>query len=343
MASRCLCLILAVIAAATGSGDDRIRVVLDASEADRVLSIVAAHQAGEAVAEADWQALFGTEPYRRLKQREASMRRDFSDEEFKAFVTSDQLAARREVLGSLVADWKRADLVVAARRILAYLPEAAVIHAKVFPVIKPRDNSFVFDTNADPTIFLAVNEQMTTDRFVNTVAHEAHHIGLASTKKQYEARVATLPARPRKAAMWMGAFGEGLAMLAAAGGPDVPPTAAEGPLEQANWSAGMANLDQQFAQLDAFFAQVVDGKLEGEAADRKAAEFYGEIRGPWYFVGYHMAVTIERRFGRAALIECMLDYRQLLVRYNDAAAAINGTGSARLPVWSAAVLAAVSR
>jgi hypothetical protein len=335
-------LILAASAAATGSGDDRIRVVLDASEADRVLSIVAAHQDGEAVADADWQALFATEPYRRLKQREASMRRDFSDEEFKAFVTSDRLAARRKVLGSLVADWKRADLVAAARRVLVYLPEAAVIHAKVFPVIKPRDNSFVFDVDADPTIFLALNEKMTADRFVNTVAHEAHHIGLASTDKQYEARVATLPAHARKAAMWMGAFGEGLAMLAAAGGPDVPPTATEGPLEQANWSAGMANLDQQFAELDAFFAQVVDGKLEGEAADRKAAAFYGEIRGPWYFVGYHMAVTIERRFGRAALIECMLDHRQLLVRFNDAAAAMNTTGFVRLPVWSASVISAVN-
>ena len=73
MANRCLGLILAAMAAVTGSGDDRIRVVLDASEADRVLSIVAAHRDGEAVAEADWQVLFGTEHYRRLKQREASM------------------------------------------------------------------------------------------------------------------------------------------------------------------------------------------------------------------------------------------------------------------------------
>jgi hypothetical protein len=63
-----------------------------------------------------------------------------------------------------------------------------------------------------------------------------------------------------------------------------------------------------------------------------AAEFYG-VQGPWYTVGWKMAVTVERRFGRAALIECLRDPRRLLARYNAAA----GDSLAR---WSPALLAA---
>lgn len=110
-----------------------------------------------------------------------------------------------------------------------------------------------------------------------------HHIGLAGTDKQYEARVGALAPHAKKAAVWMGAFGEGLAMLAAAGGPSVPPTASEGPEEQQNWQEGMAKIDAEFAALQTFFRQVLDGTLEGDAADRNAASFFGEIRGPWYY------------------------------------------------------------
>ncbi len=36
-----------------------------------------------------------------------------------------------------------------------------------------------------------------------------------------------------------------------------------------------------------------------------------------------MAVMVEKRFGRRALIQCMLDRRLLLVRYNQAAEELN--------------------
>ena len=55
------------------------------------------------------------------------------------------------------------------------------------------------------------------------MAHESHHIGFAEAGRRYDAQIASLPEDARKAAAWMGAFGEGLAVLAAAGGPDVHP------------------------------------------------------------------------------------------------------------------------
>jgi endonuclease YncB( thermonuclease family) len=47
-----------------------------------------------------------------------------------------------------------------------------------------------------------------------------------------------------------------------------------------------------------------------------------------------MAVMVEKRFGRPALIETMLDPRRLLVLYNQVAAEQNAAGKEHLPLWS---------
>src|SRR4051812_48040340 len=124
---------LIVCSASPSLGDDRVRVVFDSSEADGVLAILDKRAAGTPVSGDDWRALFSTEPYRRLKERESSMHRDVSDDAFKAFVLSDALLAKRAVLAATLAAWKRADLRQAGERTLACLPPHAVIHAKVFP------------------------------------------------------------------------------------------------------------------------------------------------------------------------------------------------------------------
>jgi hypothetical protein len=50
---------------------------------------------------------------------------------------------------------------------------------------------------------------------------------------------------------------------------------------------------------------------------------------------------VEKRFGREALIQTMLDPRRLLVLYNQAAAEQNRAGEAQLPRWSEEVLGQV--
>jgi len=55
-----------------------------------------------------------------------------------------------------------------------------------------------------------------------------------------------------------------------------------------------------------------------------------------------MSVVIEKRYGRAKLIECMTDPRELLVTYNQAAAEHNRTHSDdQLALWSPELLQAI--
>jgi len=164
---------------------ERVQVKLDTSEAEGVLAILAKRAQTLPITDADWHTLFATEPYRRLKRREAAMHRDFSDEDFRKFVLSDELARQHSELARALAAWKTADLRAGGLRVLQYLPVQAAIHVKVFPEIKPKHNSFVFDVDTDPAIFLYLDPKVSPEEFDNTVSHEMHHIGLSSTCHLY--------------------------------------------------------------------------------------------------------------------------------------------------------------
>ncbi len=328
-------------AQAASASSDRIQVRVDGTEADAMLAILEANRLGRTPDAGDWQRLFGTEPYRRLKQREASMKRDFTDEEFKSFVLSPDLAKNEKSLGTALAAWRTADIESSARRILSYLPPQARIKATIYIVIKPRTNSFVFELLKDPAIFLYLDPKISAAKFENTVAHELHHVGLASVSAESERVLAGLPPRIRAAVDWMGSFGEGLAMLAAAGSPNVHPHATSDREERERWDRDMARTAPDLKEVESFFLDIIHGRLAGEEAIReKAMSFFG-IQGPWYTVGYSMAALIEKEESRAALIECMIDPRQLLVRYNRAAEKWNAAHPDKKTLWSAELLAAI--
>ena len=136
-----------------------------------------------------------------------------------------------------------------------------------------------------------------------------------------------------------GAFGEGFAMLAAAGGPDADPHAASSPEQHARWDHDLANFNADLGSLQQLFMDVVDQKLTTkEKINEKAYSFFGDAQGAWYTVGYKMAVLVEKRFGRKVLIDCMLDPRQLLARYNQAATEINERDPKKLALWSPELL-----
>lgn len=317
----------------------RIQLQVDTSEADAVLSILFRRAAGQPAVESDWERLFGSEPYRRLKQREAGRKRSFDDADFRQFVLSDPLLKRAAELQRTLTAWKRTDLDATARRVLRYLPAQAQLRAKVFPVIKPQTNSFVFELLTDPTVFLYVDPTVNAAQFENTVAHELHHIGLASVVAEMTTALEELPPRERIAAERMGSFGEGIAMLAAAGGPDIHPHAHSSVKDRARWDADVANFGRDLQSLERFFLDIIDGRFADEAhIVQKASEFFG-VQGPWYTVGWKMAALIEQSYGREALMECMLDPRRLLATYNRAVAAQDS--KERLAFWSDRLIEAV--
>lgn len=308
-----------------------VQVVAD--EADAVLAILLKKKEGREVAEADWQRLFASEGYVRLKKRDAGMGRPIEDADFRTFVLSEALAARADSLAATLARWKNADVSGAARRALAYLPAGARIRAKVYPVIKPRDNSFVFEVKTDPAIFLYLDPSVIADKLENTVAHELHHIGYGGScpPPAAEEQIARLPQANRTALLWMGGFGEGLAMLAAAGGPDIHPHAVSKSEDRERWDRDVARFLEDMRKVEAFFRDILAGRLNEEEAAKAAMPFYGETQGPWYTVGWKMAATIEKALGRDRLIESACDPRKLLAAYNEAARKV---GDGKLPLWS---------
>lgn len=324
---------------------DRVQLVFDTSEADRVLAIVAAHAGGKPIEESQWQALFATEPYKRLKSRQEAIAKRFgdpsivlTDDGFKTFVLSDTLVEHASDLRNALERWKQTDLQAEAQNVLQYLPPTAVIHAKIYPVIKPGTNSFVWEPTTNPAIFLYLDPNVSAAKFTNTVAHELHHIGLASAQAEYDERIKSLPEKARAAAEWVGAFGEGLAMLAAAGGSDVDPHAASTKEEHARWERDLANFGSDLPEVNAFFLDILAGKFATDSAlEEKGGSFFG-TQGPWYTVGYRMAVIVERRYGRGALIQTMLDPRRLLLLYNQAVTEQNAASKEKLPLWSEEVI-----
>ncbi len=335
-------LTLSLLPLAQKSPDDRITLKLDTSESDAVLAILDATAAQRPATAEEWHRLFTCEPYVHLKKREASMHRELSDEDFKRFVLSPELAARRKELAQTLERWKHADLRSAAGNILPYLPADARIRASVYPVIKPQSNSFVFETNSDPAIFLYLDPEKPEASFQNTVAHEMHHIGLANANAAYGKIADSAPEPKREVLTWIGAFGEGLAVLAAAGSTDVHPMQSEPEADRIRWDQDMKFWTRQFGDVNQFFLDTLHGGFKDkEVTDHVGFHFFG-YRGAWYQVGYKMAVVVEKKYGRAALIEGMADPRKLLLRYNQAAGEINATGPAeKLPLWSDEVVAAL--
>jgi len=318
-----------------------VRLIRD--EADAVLEILAKRGAGQAVEESDWERLLASEGYVRLKRREAEMGTSFEDDEFRAFVLSEELLGRAATLEKTVDGWCGADVTGAAERALAYLPEGAQVRAKIYPVIKPKENSFVFELETDPAIFLYVDPTKNRAQFENMLAHELHHVGYTSScpSKQASKELAELPRRIRAVVDWTTAFGEGVAMLAAAGGPDIHPHATSDSDDRARWDRDMENLDADLKKLEGFFHDILANRFKTEDEVRAAGFSFFGVQGPWYTVGWKMAATIEEVYGRGRLIECLCDPRKLLPTYNEAAERHNRSARKPLALWSSSVVDAI--
>lgn len=334
-----LSFVLAIaIAAETPAFAQRVQLSLDSSEADAALVILDKEAKHVSPTADNWAELFTTPPYRALKEREASMNRAFTDDAFKDFLSSSDAAAKAQALSQTLRTWRQADLTALGKRMLAWLPGGARIHAKVYPEIKPATNSFVWGEGDSQAIFLYLNPALSRGQFENTVAHECHHIGLNSMNQKQQAMVKNLSEAQQKAVRWIGAFGEGEAMLAASGSPYVHPHAEDDAAARARWDADMARFNEDLAAVERFLLDILDGSVKDPSEiARRAQPFYGG-QGAWYTVGYRMASLVEIRFGRRALTDSMLDPRNLLLLYNRAASERNRHGG-NLALWSPELLA----
>jgi hypothetical protein len=324
--------------ALAAQADPRIQVTVVTDEAEAVLAILDRAEADSA----RWARLFASEGYVRLKEREAGMGRAFTDSSFRAFVLSPELRGRLPALRTALEGWRTLDARAAAARAFAYLPPGTVLRAHIYPVIKPRTNSFVWDLHGNPAIFFYLDPEVAPAKAENTLAHELHHVGFA------EGCPATPDATtgPERARDWLGGFGEGLAVLAAAGGPNVHPHASSPAAERAVWDRDVARWKTDFAALERFLVDVArDRAGTEEEANRRGFTFIATDsvpQGAFYTVGWTMGTTIERELGRAALVGVMCDRPAMLRLYNRAALRINRRGRERMPLWSDALLRLVS-
>jgi hypothetical protein len=348
MTGRSLCgAILAALftCSALAQPSERVVLTLDSSEAEAVLAILDKRALHAEVTDADWQRLLTTTPYRRLKQYEASMPQRLTDKEFAKFVLT--LDASREQLHQSLQQWQSLDFRSVAQRPLAYLPPQTTLRAELYPMIRPDSGSagFVFEPySAAPAIFLTIAlKERTRAQVENTFAHEAHHLGLAGIQDAYRKEISSLPENARQAAWWMGNFREGIAVLAAAGSPDVHPWAVYAEPTRLLWDHEAEHFAANLDELNQFFLDTVHGDLLNDAVAHQARVLsrYAGGPGPWYTVGYRMAVTIEREFGRTALVATYADPRLFVARYNAAAETENARNGGNLPLFSAEILKAV--
>jgi hypothetical protein len=327
------------------SADRVLDVRLDVEQAEAALAILETQAGGGAPSEAQWRRVFESAGYQRLKEREASMSRAFDDEAFRAFLTAPEQIARAADLRATLTEWRAMSVDAAAERAFEYLPPNASIRATVYITIKPRTNSFVFDVERNPAIFLYLNPEQSAAKTQNTVAHELHHIGFGTTCPPQEqvTRNEALPPAEARLRVWMGGYGEGFAMLAAGGGLERHPHADSPDAERVRWDRDIAAVPEQMADQAAFFGRITSGELTDiEAIDAQGRTYFGE-QGPWYTVGYAMASTIERAFGREQLIDTMCRQAPLLTTYNEAARTLNARDNTSLPLWDDALAARIAR
>lgn len=318
-----------------------VRVVADQAEA--ALAILEKRRAGETIGDADWKRMFESEAFRRLEMRQVSFDRPVDRDAFRAWLVSDSVVGRVETYREAIEWWKALDAVEPARRAGAYLPEDSTIEATIYPMIKPTPNSFVFELDTDPAIFMYVNPERSRSELLNTLAHELHHVGSASCGEPENA--GSLGDGARTALEWLGGFGEGMAVLAAAGGPGVHPHAQGSDEAWVVWERDVARFARDLERLDNFFLDLVRERLTDEAEIRERGFAFivseGVPQGPFYTVGWKMAAVVEKAEGRETVVRGVCDPRTLLAAYDRIAAEHSLEDGSGWPRWSPELLEAL--
>lgn len=315
----------------------RLELALEADQARAVLDILALRATGDTVPDSLWARLLAAEGYRRAMERERGMDRLFGvsrgidDLSFRKWILSDDplkdLEARRQALEA----WASVDLEWAGARALAYLPRDARLRGTIYPIVREQTNSFIWEAGSEnPAIFMYVEPGKPAGEIQHTLAHELHHIGGTGACSSTDR-----PETPEGAEVvrWLSGFGEGIAVLAAAGGPEAETHPHDTQELRDAWAIRLDSLQHDMAELEEFFTAILDGQLSGDDAGRRGMTFLsrpGSPQAAFYTVGWHMAAAVERERGREAVIAAVCEPARLLLDYQDVAAGSRGA----LPLWS---------
>lgn len=310
--------------------DAAAQLRIDTSQADAAVALAERFARNDPPLAADLAALQASPGQQRLAARQSSLGASMPDErEWLDYLGSRAPGAR--ALRTTLDAWRMLDTSAAEARALAYLPPGTALRATVYPVVKPSDNSFVYDLRGEPAIFLHLDPSVPPAEFANTVAHELHHVGLAAAcphaKGSDDPRISQLR-------RWLGGFGEGRAMLAAAGSADVHPHADGRAEARGQWDRDLARAREDIEALAAFFIDLLDGRVSGSDAAALGMRFVNDgsrPQGPFYTVGWLMASTVERAFGRERLVAGSCRPEALLLDYGQALDALGDSEAPRFP------------
>jgi hypothetical protein len=328
----------AALPASAQGPPSRLDLSLEPDQARAILAILTVRAAGDRVPDSLWTRVHEAEGYRRVMERERGINemfgvdRGIDDPSFRAWALSDAALEELEGRQRALAAWEAVDLESAGARALAYLPARARLRGTIYPIVREQQNSFIWDAGTEnPAIFMYVEPGKGAAELEHTLAHELHHIGLAMA-----CPAPTAPATPEaaEARRWLGGLGEGLAVLAAAGGPDGATHPHDPPELRDAWAARLDSLEHDIAELEDFVTAILDGRLSGDDAGRRGMTFLnrpGSPQAAFYTVGWHMAATLERERGRGAVVAAVCDPARLVLEYQEIAT----HGRGELPAWSA--------
>lgn len=347
-------MVLLLARPASGGGSDRFDIAIEPDQAQAVLELLDVRAAGGEVPDSLWTRLLASEGYRRTMQRERGMNERFGldrgidDSSFRTWALSgaalEGIAERRAALDA----WLKVDLQSAGERALAYLPAGTRLHGTIYPIVREQTNSFIWDLETEhPAIFMYVESGRDAAEIEHILAHELHHVGSALAPCPEAPPAPDRPAGVRQVRRWLTAFGEGIAVLAAAGGPDGDTHPFAGPDERSAWSARLDSLAFDMVELEAFLLALLEEDLTGDDAGRRGMSFIsrpGAPAGPFYSVGWHMAATVERVLGREAVVAANCEPALLLLAYDRAVMALfQDDPAASLPRWSSRLLERVNQ
>lgn len=313
-----------------------VQLILDQCEA--ALEVIEYNVTGNpALWDSSLEKLFNTKGYFWLKERELAMDelgQAFSDEEFKEFILSDNLKEQLYQLQAVLSKLRNLDMEKIVEKAQSYLPEDCPIDSYLIPLIKPLENSFVYQVDGKIAVFLYLNPQYTKAEMENIIIHELHHVGLGNIYKEIPSQIKNPGLR--EIFRWTQALGEGYAMLAAAGGVDQHPVVYDSELKNM-WDKRMNSFADDFEQVNEFFIKLLKQELNEKNAMEKGFEMFG-IQGPWYTVGWQVAVTIEKIYGRKSFIECIANPLQQFTMFNNAVTTYNRVQKENLPTWSEKII-----